>query len=195
MTGDATPAKASQSKTPLDRLRRRAGRRGAGGSVDRSKLAFRGLVGVRTLGAFADSAMLPFVVLWARRDVGLSGAMAGLLFLAQALGELAGGLAGGALADRLGHRRVLLVSTAGMAVGYGSLFAVRQPVVALSAFFIAGLFESAFHPTIGALVGDLRAGPELPRAYAMVRVGANVGRIGGPLIGAAAVVVLSLIHI
>jgi MFS family permease len=189
MTGDATPAKASQSKTPLDRLRRRAGRRGAGGSVDRSKLAFRGLVGVRTLGAFADSAMLPFVVLWARRDVGLSGAMAGLLFLAQALGELAGGLAGGALADRLGHRRVLLVSTAGMAVGYGSLFAVRQPVVALSAFFIAGLFESAFHPTIGALVGDLRAGPELPRAYAMVRVGANVGRIGGPLIGAAAVVV------
>ena len=61
-----------------------------------------------------------------------------------------------------------------MAVGYGSLFAVRQPVVALSAFFIAGLFESAFHPTIGALVGDLRAGPELPRAYAMVRVGANV---------------------
>ena len=136
---------------------------------------------MRTLGAFADSAMLPFVVLWARRDVGLSGAMAGLLFLAQALGELAGGLAGGALADRLGHRRVLLVSTAGMAVGYGSLFAVRQPVTALSAFFIAGLFEAAFHPTIGALVGDLRAGPELPRAYAMVRVGANVGRIGlGP---------------
>jgi hypothetical protein len=56
---------------------------------------FGGLVAVRTLGAFADSAMLPFIVLWARHDVGLSGAIAGLLFLAQAGGELVGGLGGG----------------------------------------------------------------------------------------------------
>lgn len=152
-------------------------------------VAFRGLVAVRTLGAFADSAMLPFIVVWARHDVGLSGAVAGLLFLAQAIGELAGGLAGGMLADRLGHRRVLLVATAGMAAGDGSLFAIREPALAIGAFFVAGLFESAFHPTIAALVADLRPGPELHRAYGTVRVGANVGNIGGPLLGAAAVTV------
>jgi MFS family permease len=144
-------------------------------------------VTVRALGAFADSAMLPFIVLWARHDVRLSGTIAGLLFLAQAIGELAGGLAGGVLADRLGHRRVLLIATLGMAAGYGSLFAIRQPAVALAAFFVAGLFESAFHPTIAALVADLRSGPDLHRAYGTVRVGANVGNIGGPLLGAAAV--------
>jgi MFS family permease len=151
------------------------------------KRAFRGLVAVRTIGAFADSAMLPFIVLWARHDVGLSGAIAGLLFLAQAIGELVGGVSGGILADRLGHRRVLLIATVGMAAGYGSLFAIRQPEMALAAFFVAGLFESAFHPTIAALVADLRAGPDLHRAYGTVRVGANVGNIGGPLLGAAAV--------
>ena len=154
--------------------------------------AFGGLVAVRTLGAFADSAMLPFVVLWARHDVGLSGAIAGLLFLAQAAGELVGGLAAGVLADRLGHRRVLMVATVGMAAGYGSLFALRQPALAIGAFFVAGLFESAFHPTIAALVADLRPGPGLHRAYGTVRVGANVGNIGGPLLGAAAVVTVSL---
>jgi MFS family permease len=154
---------------------------------DQGRRAFRGLVAVRTVGAFADSAMLPFIVLWARHDVGLNGATAGLLFLAQAIGELVGGLAGGVLADRLGHRRVLLVATLGMAAGYGSLFAIREPALALGAFFVAGLFESAFHPTIAALVADLRSGPDLQRAYGTVRVGANVGNIGGPLLGAAAV--------
>jgi MFS family permease len=170
MTEDAGPDGVPQAEPPT-----------------RDARAFHGLVTVRTFGAFADSAMLPFIILWARHDVGLSGAIAGLLFLAQALGELAGGLAGGLLADRLGHRRVLLISTAGMAIGYGSLFAIRQPAIALAAFFVAGLFESAFHPTIAALVADLRAGPDLHRSYGKVRVGANVGNIGGPLIGAVAV--------
>jgi MFS transporter, FSR family, fosmidomycin resistance protein len=172
MTAPASQAAALQGQPPV------------GGSR-----VFRGLVAVRTLGAFADSAMLPFIVLWARHDVGLSGAIAGLLFLAQAVGELFGGLAGGMLADRLGHRRVLLVATAGMAAGYGSLFAIDEPALAIGAFFVAGLFESAFHPTIAALVADLRSGPELHRAYGTVRVGANVGNIGGPLLGAAAVMV------
>jgi MFS family permease len=145
-----------------------------------------GLVTVRTLGELGTSAMLPFIVIWAHRDAGLGGAAAGVLFIVQAAGEFGAGLAGGALADRFGHRRLLLLSAAGMALGYGLLAIAKAPVAAIALFLLAGIFESAFHPTIGALVGDMFGEDQLVHAFGIVRVGANAGRIAGPLIGAAA---------
>ena len=132
--------------------------------------------------------MLPFVIVWAHDVAGLSVSTAGTLFIAQAVGELAGGIAGGLLADRIGHRRTLLLSTAGMALGYGSLCLVHQPAFALSAFFMAGLFESAFHPTIAAVIGDLKSDGDLTRAFGLNRVAASVGVVIGPLLGAGAAV-------
>lgn len=82
---------------------------------------------------------------------------------------------------------MLLLSTTGMALGYGSLFLVHHPVPALGLFLAAGLFESAFHPTIAALVGDLHADEDLPHAYGLTRVVASVGGVIGPILGAAAV--------
>jgi MFS family permease len=148
-----------------------------------------GLVTVRTLGELGSSAMLPFVVIWAHRYAGLGGAAAGVLFIAQAAGEFGAGLAGGALADRFGHRRLLLSSAAGMALGYGLLAIAKAPAAAITLFLLAGIFESAFHPTIGALVGDMFGEDQLLHAFGVVRVGANAGRIAGPLIGAAAALV------
>jgi len=148
-----------------------------------------GLVTVRMLGELGSSAMLPFVVIWAHRYAGLGGAAAGVLFIVQAAGEFGAGLAGGALADRFGHRRLLLFSAAGMALGYGLLAIAKAPAAAIALFLLAGVFESAFHPTIGALVGDMFGEEDLVRAFGVVRVGANVGRIAGPLIGAAAALV------
>src|SRR5580658_2251754 len=145
-----------------------------------------GLVTVRMLGELGSSAMLPFVVIWAHRYAGLGGAAAGVLFIVQAVGEFAAGLAGGALADRFGHRRLLLFSAAGMALGYGLLAIAKAPAAAIALFLLAGVFESAFHPTIGALVGDMFGEEQLLHAFGVVRVGANAGRIAGPLIGAAA---------
>ncbi|MFE2865668.1 MFS transporter [Embleya sp. NPDC059259] len=149
--------------------------------------AFRGLLVVRLLGALANGVMLPFIILWAHRVGGLSGAAAGALFLVQAAGEFTGGLAGGALADRIGHRRMLLLSTTGMALGYGSLFLVHHPIPALGLFLAAGLFESAFHPTIAALIGDLHADEDLAHAFGLTRVVASVGGVIGPILGAVAV--------
>ncbi|MFJ1707039.1 MFS transporter [Kitasatospora sp. NPDC088346] len=153
----------------------------------RTRSAFRGLLAARLLGALADGVMLPFVILWAHRVGGLGGAAAGALFLVQAVGEFTGGLAGGFLADRIGHRRTLLISTTGMAVGYGSLSLVHHAPLALGLFLLAGLFESAFHPTIAALVGDLHADEELHHAYGLTRVVASIGSVVGPILGAVVV--------
>jgi MFS family permease len=133
--------------------------------------------------------MLPFVVIWAHQTAGLAGAAAGALFIVLALGEFGAGLASGSLADRFGHRRLLLLSTAGMALSFGLLAIADSPAPAIALFLLAGIFESAFHPTIGALVGDLFDEQQLIHAFSVVRVGANAGRIAGPLIGAAAALV------
>jgi MFS family permease len=149
--------------------------------------AFRGLVVAFGVSAIGFGTMAPFLVLWGHRDAGLSGAVAGLLFVAQALGEVSGGLAGGLLADRFGGRQVLLASTLGMALAYGSLALVGSPAPAIAVLFLAGLFEAAYHPTAFALVGDLKPQGERTHAYGVIRAAGNVGTILGPLAGAAVV--------
>lgn len=149
--------------------------------------AVRGIAAGFGISAVGFGALAPFLVLWGHGEAGLSGSAAGLLFVAQALGEIVGGLGGGLLADRLGGRQVLLVSTLGMAAGYGALAFVSAPAVAIGVIFVAGLFEAAYHPTALALVGDLTAEAERAGAYGMVRAAGNLGTIIGPLAGAAIV--------
>jgi MFS family permease len=149
-----------------------------------AKRALRAVIAVRTLEALASSALLPFIVLWAHRDVGLVGVAAGALFVGQAVGEFGAGIIGGGLADRVGHRRVLIVSTLGTAASYGVLALVDAPLPAIALFLLSGIFESAFHPTAGAMVGDLVPEEELTHAFSLVRIGVNTGRIAGPLLGA-----------
>ncbi|GAA3528601.1 hypothetical protein GCM10022222_09550 [Amycolatopsis ultiminotia] len=110
---------------------------------------------------------------------------AGTLFIAQAAGEFLGGLAGGGLAVGFGRRRTLPVPLTGATLSCGTLAAVTAPTVAIVVFLAAGVFESAFHPTVATLVGAVPRDEDLPRAHDFLRAGANVGRVAGPLIGAA----------
>lgn len=144
------------------------------------------LVVIAALQALASTAMLPFVVVWAHDTAGLEGTAAGTLFLVQAAGEFGAGLVVGRLADRWGRRRVLVLSTFGMSVGYGLLAVASGPTASILLFLAAGVFESAFHPSISALVGDAVPEDRLVSAFGLVRVAYNVGRIVGPLVGAVA---------
>lgn len=164
-------------------------------SPNSSRNAFRGLVVAFGVSAIGFGTMAPFLVLWGHRDAGLSGAIAGLLFIAQAAGEVTGGLSGGLLADRFGARQVLLGSTVGMALAYGSLALVGAPVAAIAVLFLAGLFEAAYHPTAFALVADLKPEDERTHAYGVIRAAGNVGTILGPLAGAAVVAGASVVDV
>lgn len=156
-------------------------------STARTRAALRGLVLAFGVSSIGFGSISPFLVIWGHRDAGLAGTAAGLLFVAQAAGELSGGLAGGMLADRLGARSILLVSTIGMALAYGSLAVVGAPVLAIVVIYLAGLFEAAYHPTALALVGDLTPVEDRSHAYGLMRMASNLGTILGPLAGAAVV--------
>lgn len=142
------------------------------------------LVAASALQAGGATAMLPFIVVWAHQTAGLHGAGAGVLFVVQAVGEFGAGMFVGRIADRWGRRRILIASTIGMAIGYGLLTVTSSPAAAVVLFLAAGVVESAFHPCVGALVGDIAAPSGQVGAFGSVRVGSNVGRILGPLLGA-----------
>ena len=69
-------------------------------------------------------------VLWARETLGLSEAQYGLLFVAPAVGGLAGALAAPGLTGRLGAHRVLVVSMLGLVACFGGLGLAPHALVA-----------------------------------------------------------------
>ena len=74
---------------------------------------------------FADGVLVPFFALWAQREGGVATAHIGLLLGCYAGGELLATPLVGGIADRVGRRPVLLVSTLGVGLGFGLLYLTR----------------------------------------------------------------------
>ena len=73
----------------------------------------------------ADGTLMPFFALWAHNDAGIPIEYIGLLLGCYAGGELLATPFVGGIADRVGRRPVLLVSTAGVGLGFLLLFFAR----------------------------------------------------------------------
>lgn len=72
---------------------------------------------------FADGVLMPFFALWAEKEAGISASHIGLLLACYSGGELLATPLVGGIADRVGRRPVLLISTAvwGWALRYSTL--------------------------------------------------------------------------
>jgi predicted MFS family arabinose efflux permease len=97
---------------------------------------------------------------------------------------------GGALADRLSKRLVLLVcqSTIGLTFfALGLLMATDQMTIFFlaSAAFVTGTMFSLLGPARQALVGDLVEPERRGNAAALTQVALNCARVAGPLLGSA----------
>jgi MFS family permease len=136
------------------------------------------------LAGLAESVMMPFFALWARTDGHIPTAFIGLLLACYAGGELIATPLLGGIADRLGRRPVLLITTGGVGLGFLGLYLVHGVWPAALVLIIIGVFECALHPTILTVIADV-SGPDRVKAnFARVRVASNAGRIVGPLLGA-----------
>ncbi len=144
------------------------------------------LVLTQLIASAGFSLALPFVSLYLNRDRGLSMSLVGTLMLAAALAGAVGQLWGGALADRVGRRLVLLGALASRILAFsalGWLISSVGPVSAIAAVYLAVRLSGglAMSP-ISALVADLTRGKRV-EGYGILRVGANVGWAAGPALG------------
>src|SRR5665213_241624 len=91
--------------------------------------------------ALADGALTPFFALWAVKVAHVEIAWIGVLLGCYAGGELLATPFIGGLADRIGRRPVLLISTAGVGLGFLLLLIARGPFAAAACLIVIGVFE------------------------------------------------------
>ena len=132
----------------------------------------------------ADGVLMPFFALWAQQNAGIAVEYIGVLLGCYAGGELLATPFVGGIADRVGRRPVLLVSTAGVGIGFLLLYLTHGAIAAAGALIVIGMFESVLHPTAAAVITDVVAPETLRKHFSLTRVMGNAGRTVGPAIGA-----------
>src|SRR5580704_9560819 len=105
--------------------------------------------------AVADGILMPFFALWAHKVAGIPIEFIGLLLGCYAGGELLATPFVGGIADRVGRRPVLLVSTTGVGLGFVLLFMVHGAFGVAAALLAIGVFESVLHPTASTVIADV----------------------------------------
>ncbi len=137
------------------------------------------------LAGLADGVLMPFFALWAQREAGVPTEYIGVLLGCYAGGELLATPLVGGIADRVGRRPVLLVSTAGIGVGFLLLYHVHGTVPAGLVLLLIGAFESVLHPTAATVIADVAPPGSLRQHYALTRMASGAGHVVGPALGAA----------
>lgn len=135
---------------------------------------------VNRLGAFS----LSFLTVLVTTDFGASAATAGLVSAAFGVATIPSRLAGGRLADRLGRRRTIVLGLAGCAVAQFGIAASGSLAAVAGFAVLLGLFFEVYEPPSQAMIADVVAPAERPRAFSLLNAALAVGGMGAGLIAA-----------
>ena len=123
--------------------------------------------------------VVPFLTLYLTGQ-GYSMTAAGLAVSAYGAGNLFASLVGGHLADRLGRRETILLSTFGAAITMLLLSQAHSLPLIIVLTFVTGLASEAYRPASSALLTDLVKPSQRLTAFAALRVTLNAGFAFGP---------------
>ncbi len=132
------------------------------------------------LGSFM---VLPFMSVFLHERLGMGLGTVGVVLAAASLVQFSGGVAGGALANRIGLRRTmlwaLLVRTAGFA---GFLLALRRPPLAVGALILTCCGAALYLPANKAYLVHGVADERRPAFLSAGNAALNAGMAVGPLV-------------
>lgn len=131
----------------------------------------------------AGSMVLPFLALYLTNDRGLSVGGAGRILALYGIGAIGGSFIGGWAADRIGATQTQQLSLLFGGIGYLWIsFLSSIGAIAVGIFCLSVVVE-AFRPAVMADIGQRAAKGQQMRAWALLRLAANVGVGIGPVIG------------
>jgi MFS family permease len=134
--------------------------------------------------AFGNGVVLPFLIIYLHNVRGISLGLAGLAAATQSATALASGFLAGSLSDRIGPRRVLLVSLLVMTVAFGLMPLIRTSWHAFALYVLWGAGSGAFWPAQSTLLAGLTPPQRRAGAYALQRLAMNLGvALGGVVAG------------
>jgi predicted MFS family arabinose efflux permease len=131
----------------------------------------------------AGTMVLPFISLYLTKELGFSVVHAGLVLSLYGVGAVFGSYLGGWLTDRIGPTRCQQLSLTASGFAYIAFSLLRDPrAIVVSVLVLAAVVES-FRPANMAGVAQ-RAPREMQvRAFALLRLAANLGMGIGPAVG------------
>ena len=138
---------------------------------------------ITNLAAFLNAFLVLFLT-----QRGFSAFDSGLAFTALMVGRISGTAVGGAVADRIGYRLVIVWSMLGSAVLTALLVHAPNLVPAVVVALLAGVFNQAYRPAAQAWVVELTPMNRQVMVFSFLRLTFNLGSTLGPL-GAALLLV------
>jgi MFS family permease len=135
--------------------------------------------------AFGNGIVLPFLIIYLHNVRGIPLGLAGLAAAVNSAAALCSGFVAGALADRIGPRRVLMASLLGMALAISLFPLIRGVGSAYVLQLFMGTCSGAFWPSQSSLLTELTPPSQRHGAFAMQRLTMNLGVALGGFAGGA----------
>lgn len=141
------------------------------------------LIGATFIDRVGGALLFPFFTLYVTAKFGVGMTTVGVLFAVFSLTSVVGNTVGGALADRLGRKKLIIFGLIASAIS--TLFMGFADTIALFAVgaVLAGLFADTGGPARQAMVADLLPGHQRAEGYGIQRVVNNLAVTFGPIIG------------
>jgi MFS family permease len=139
---------------------------------------------INRLGAF-----LPFYLVLYMTSTGHSARDAAVALSAYGAGSIAGNALGGWVTDRIGHRRTIVVASAGAGIATIAIIYTADLYVLMVLVAGAGALSAAYRPATSALLATTVPPNRYTMVFAMYRMAMSLGTVGGPLVGAALVAI------
>ena len=117
----------------------------------------------------------PFLALYLSGPRDFSPSVVGVVLACLGAGAFASQPVGGYLADRVGRRATLVIGMVATAASFMLLAAVRDLALIAVAAALSGLAVDLYRPAVSAMIADLVAPEDRPRAFALVYWVINLG--------------------
>jgi predicted MFS family arabinose efflux permease len=142
------------------------------------------------LGVTAMYAFWAYFAVWAIGELGMARGDVGLAYLAAAGVGICGGIAGGAVSDRLGRKPVILAGASAQTLLCAALLVPGLPVAgAVAVLALLTLWSPVRGAATQALIADLVPPERREAAFGSMRIAFNTGALAGPVLGAGLVAV------
>lgn len=141
------------------------------------------VVGVSFIDRVGGTLLFPFFALYITQKFNVGMTQAGMILGLFAIFGLFGGMIGGALTDRYGRRKIIIIGLVFSAVSTLTLGLVNQFATLIPLAVLIGLLSHFAGPAHDAMVADILSEKQRQEGFGILRVVGNMAWIIGPTIG------------
>ncbi|HPS33558.1 MAG TPA: MFS transporter [Anaerolineaceae bacterium] len=142
-------------------------------------LMFAGLV----LSSTGTTMIWPFMLIYASEKLGQPLTAVTSLMTINAIGALISAILAGSLADQVGRKLVMGIGLLGQAAVYLLYIPSKEFVLFALLMGLSGFFVPLYRVGTDAMLADMFPPEDRAQAYALVRMGRNIGVALGPILG------------